>query len=284
MRSMILCVLVVTLFSSLSFGQIPNGGFENWVTDPDTNFNPMSWQTTNSYPLVNVERYSPGFQGSYALKVKTLNPGFPFPGMAFLEAAYNFSQMPTKFSARIKATIMPGDQAFLIVGLMKGDSVIASQDSCTFKILSTISQFTYYEFPLTLQSSLIPDSLVIFVASGLGGGQVGTELIVDDLAFIYGPTSVPLQGPVPGSFALHQNYPNPFNPSTNIAFDLPTRGFVSLIVFDVLGREVARLVSQHMEAGHHAVPWDASRITSGTYFYRIQSGTQVETKRLVLVR
>ncbi|HCV43014.1 MAG TPA: hypothetical protein DGH68_05985, partial [Bacteroidetes bacterium] len=166
--------------------QIPNAGFELWVTDPDSNNNPVGWQTTNSLPLVNVEPYSPGCQGNYAMKVRTLNPGFPFPGVAFLQVAYNFSQIPTRFSACLKSNIMPGDRAYIIVGLMSGDSVIASQDSCTFKIDSTISQFTYREFPLTIQSNLIPDSLIIIVASGLGSGQVGTELVIDEVAFRVG--------------------------------------------------------------------------------------------------
>ena len=274
--------LIVALFSSLSFSQIPNGGFEVWQTDPDSNFNPVSWETTNSFPLVNVERYTPGCQGNYALKVKTLNPGFPFPGVAYLQVAYNFTQIPTRFSACLKASIMPGDRAYIIIGLMRGDSIVALQDSCTFKIDSTISQFTYREFPLTIQSALVPDSLVIIVASGLGTGQVGTELIVDELAF--GSTSVSQMEALPGSFSLHQNYPNPFNPVTNISFNIPAKSFVTLKVYDGLGREVSTLLSEELPQGTYSRTWNTEGLASGTYYYRLQAGGSIQTRKLLLLK
>jgi hypothetical protein len=276
----LLCFIV--LLSSPSLSQIPNAGFENWETDPDSNYNPAGWQTSNSFPLVNVEPYSPACQGNYAMRVKTLNPGFPFPGVAFLQVAYNFSQIPTRFSACVKSNIMPGDRAYIIVGLMRGDSVIALQDSCTFHIDSTVSQFTYREFPLTIQSNLIPDSLIIIVASGLGSGQVGTELIVDDLAFRTGSTSVSPTALLPGSFSLHQNYPNPFNPSTTIKFDVASSGHVSLKVYDVLGREVRTLANEEMQAGGYERTFDAVGLASGVYFYRIEAGGFTRMKKLLL--
>lgn len=288
MRLLGLC-LIVTLLSSLSFSQIPNAGFENWETDPDSNYNPAGWQTTNSFPLVNVEQYSPGCQGNHAMKVKTLNPGFPFPGVAFLQVAFNFSQIPTRFSACLKSNIMPGDRAYLIVGLMRGDSVIASQDSCTFKIDSTISQFTYREFPLTIQSNLIPDSLIIIVASGLGSGQVGTELIVDDLAIGAGSASVSPNELLPGSFSLHQNYPNPFNPSTTIDYEIPQLSKVELHIYDVLGQEVVKLLNEEQVPGRYSLVWNGrnhrgSQVSAGVYFYRLQAGSYSEMKKLTLLK
>jgi pimeloyl-ACP methyl ester carboxylesterase len=85
-------------------------------------------------------------------------------------------------------------------------------------------------------------------------------------------------------FCLLQNYPNPFNPSTNISFHIPSRTYVSVKIFDLLGREVANLVSGKMEAGDHYVIWDASTMSSGTYFYRLQSGNFVDTKKLILIK
>jgi hypothetical protein len=275
----ILCLVIES-----AFAQIPNAGFENWETDPDSNYNPAVWQTTNSFPLVNVEPYSPGCQGNYAMKVKTLNPGFPFPGVAFLHVAYNFSQIPTRFSACVKSNIMPGDRAYIIVGLMRGDSVIASQDSCTFKIDSTISQFTYHEFPLTIQSNLIPDSLVIIVASGLGSGQVGTELIVDELTFRTGSTSVSAKELLPGSFSLHQNYPNPFNPSTTISYSLLKGSYVKLRVFNILGKELTTLADGFQSAGNHSAHFLASNMASGVYFYRLEAEGYTAMKQMLLVK
>jgi len=89
---------------------------------------------------------------------------------------------------------------------------------------------------------------------------------------------------VPTGFSLCQNYPNPFNPSTSISFSLPSRLFVSLKVFDLIGREVATIVSEEMSAGTYSRQWNAANMSSGIYFYRLQAGSFTETKRLVLLK
>ncbi len=89
---------------------------------------------------------------------------------------------------------------------------------------------------------------------------------------------------IPKEFALSQNYPNPFNPTTTISFALPSRSFVSLKVFDLLGREVSTLVSGEMQGGSYARQWNAANIASGVYFYRLQAGTFAETKKLLLLK
>jgi hypothetical protein len=83
---------------------------------------------------------------------------------------------------------------------------------------------------------------------------------------------------------LLQNYPNPFNPSTNIRFQLPQSGLVELKVYDVLGREVATLVNEVRQPGTHDVMLDASKLASGIYFYRLQSGPFVQTRKLSIIR
>jgi len=89
--------------------------------------------------------------------------------------------------------------------------------------------------------------------------------------------------PVRG-YTLHQNYPNPFNPSTTIRFSLPQRSHVTLKVFDVLGREVARLVNEKKDAGEHRVVWDATGLPSGVYFYRLTTPTFSQTKKMEVIR
>jgi hypothetical protein len=89
---------------------------------------------------------------------------------------------------------------------------------------------------------------------------------------------------IPETFSLGQNYPNPFNPSTNISFTLLSKGFVSLKVFDLMGREVATIVSEEMSAGSYLRQWNAVNISSGIYFYRLQANSFTETKKLVLLR
>ena len=89
---------------------------------------------------------------------------------------------------------------------------------------------------------------------------------------------------LPVTTELRQNYPNPFNPSTTISFTLPSRSFVTLKVFDIIGREVAAIVSEEMSEGTYTRQWNASAFASGVYFYRLQAGSFVQTKKLIVVK
>jgi hypothetical protein len=89
---------------------------------------------------------------------------------------------------------------------------------------------------------------------------------------------------IPLHYALHQNYPNPFNPSTTIRYELPEPTAVRLIVYDVLGREVAVLVAHEQPAGVHSVLFDASHLSSGIYLYRLQTSTFTKTRKLIFLR
>jgi uncharacterized delta-60 repeat protein len=100
-----------------------------------------------------------------------------------------------------------------------------------------------------------------------------------------GPSSIETRSyAIPGKFGLMQNYPNPFNPSTTISFHIGTRRHVSLQIHDLLGREVARLVDEVKDAGDHNVTFNAGKLASGVYFYRLQAGNNIETKKLLLLK
>jgi hypothetical protein len=86
------------------------------------------------------------------------------------------------------------------------------------------------------------------------------------------------------NYRLLQNYPNPFNPSTTISFNLPTKSFVTLKIYDIIGREVATLVNDDLIAGSYTRRWNAVNMSSGLYFYRLQIGSITETKKLVLLK
>jgi len=99
------------------------------------------------------------------------------------------------------------------------------------------------------------------------------------------PTGAPEERTTaPNTFALLQNYPNPFNPTTTISFSLPQRSFVSLKVFDVMGREVSTVTSGDLPPGSYSRQWNATNMPSGVYFYRLQAGTYSETKKLLLLK
>ena len=89
---------------------------------------------------------------------------------------------------------------------------------------------------------------------------------------------------LPGTYVLSQNYPNPFNPSTEITYGLPERSYVRLTVYNLLGHEVTRLVDGEQGAGYYAVQWDASGVSGGVYFYRLEAGSFAETKKMMLMR
>jgi len=109
------------------------------------------------------------------------------------------------------------------------------------------------------------------------------------------PTEVGIESEnhvLPNEYSLSQNYPNPFNPNTAIEYSLPQSGEASLIVYNLIGQEVARLINGEQNAGFHIVNWDASHMASGVYFYRLQAsptsvwraGDFVQTKKMVLLK
>ncbi len=117
------------------------------------------------------------------------------------------------------------------------------------------------------------DSTALAILQGIG-----------DYLGVSGLTSVSSKNGKPEEFSLGQNYPNPFNPSTNIDFSLPIKEFVSLDVYDVLGKKIASLISESLNAGTFTVKWSAQGLASGTYFYRLQGGNSVRVKRMMMLR
>jgi hypothetical protein len=89
---------------------------------------------------------------------------------------------------------------------------------------------------------------------------------------------------IPARFLLLQNYPNPFNPTTAVSYQLSAVSDVKLVIFDMLGREVAVLVKEKQNPGRYEVQFDASRLASGVYFYRLEAGQFVSTRKLVVLR
>jgi hypothetical protein len=172
-------------------------------------------------------------------------------------------------------------------------------------------------------STLIPTSLLVLPSSGtlaatngkgvyyfsdngdsLGSRNVGLtsfsvyRLAIDSAGYVYAGTGdgvfrIPMSqltgvqernNGVPGGFKLEQNYPNPFNPATTIRYSLPHKSQVLLTVYNTLGQQVATLVQGQQEAGSYEVQFDGYALASGVYFYRIQAGTFVATKKLILMK
>ena len=94
----------------------------------------------------------------------------------------------------------------------------------------------------------------------------------------------PVTNEIPTVYKLYNNYPNPFNPATTIKYDVPENSYVSITVFDILGKEMNKLVNRQMQPGRYEVVWEAGNFASGTYFYKFESGSFTDIKKMVLVK
>ena len=106
----------------------------------------------------------------------------------------------------------------------------------------------------------------------------------ETIALVSSSTDVENKTEVPSGFKLYQSYPNPFNPSTTIKFSIPVSSFVTLKIFDMNGREITTILSEQIPAGNYSKKWNALDMPSGVYFYRLQSGSFTDTKKLMLLR
>ena len=118
-------------------------------------------------------------------------------------------------------------------------------------------------------------------------GNVRETFYIDDMKLVKGEftgVEVSEERGVPRGHSLSQNYPNPFNPITAIAYDLPEANHITLTVYTLTGQKVAVLVDAHQEAGHHGAVFDGSGHANGIYLYKLETGSFMETKRMVLIR
>jgi hypothetical protein len=123
------------------------------------------------------------------------------------------------------------------------------------------------------------------VKLAVSNGAVADILVRSNYIIVNPPTGIEDKSiQTPERFTLEQNFPNPFNPSTNIKFSLPDETFVKLTVYNSIGREVRTLISKRMDAGNYQIIFDAAHLTSGIYFYRIQTEGFMLAKKMLLIR
>jgi hypothetical protein len=161
---------------------------------------------------------------------------------------------------------------------VSGSNLFAGTESGVFLSTNNGTNWTAVNSGLTNSHvlSLAVSGTNLFV--GTGGGVFRrslSDMITSIESFSTG---------MPGHFNLEQNYPNPFNPTTTIKYSLPQQTFVSLSIYDLLGREIVILVNEEKDAGTHSIKFNGSNLSSGIYLYRIQSGSFWETKKLILIK
>lgn len=117
------------------------------------------------------------------------------------------------------------------------------------------------------------------------GGPTTANDVIYKVFITPNPVSVEnISNEVPDKYSLSQNYPNPFNPATTIEFKISHSEFVKLNVYDMMGREVSSLIKQNMTPGSYKIKFDASKLTSGMYFYKLETSRFTETKKMVLIK
>jgi hypothetical protein len=135
--------------------------------------------------------------------------------------------------------------------------------------------------------SLQPNEAKVFyfaIAVGANGSEMLTNMQLAQQKYSQLTSVESDLNNIPANFTLDQNYPNPFNPSTKISFGLPERSNVVLKVFNTLGEQVAELVNESLEAGIHTYNFDAAKLTSGVYIYTLQTGSNVISKKMTLLK
>ena len=194
------------------------------------------------------------------------------------------------YTTVVPPSILPASFAVITMNAIKdGSNTIrmSIQGDTTRLFKTTNLGTTWIRENLPSQATATDEQIqhIQFLNLGLGYAALGGTSGNGGLLRYDGPTGINNNtGVVPSEYKLEQNFPNPFNPATTIRFSLPKAGFVTLKIYNALGKEVETLVSENLSAGVQEVSYDASKLNSGVYFYRIYSNGFTDTKKMMLVK
>ncbi len=281
------CIIAASLIVSAS-AQIPNGGFENW-----TSGEPDGWVSSNINGIVtNVTQSAVAHSGSSAVRGNVVS--FFTSGLAPViqigprARGFAYNQRPVSATGYYQFFPQGGDRFGVNIALFHGGSDGTLVANAALAISQGASSYVQFDAPFVYQTNDTPDTCILqFQIVGPVTGtdfHVGSYFLLDDLAFTNSSDVTRREGSEPTAFQLSQNYPNPFNPTTTVEFSLPNSSLATLKIFDLLGREVATLVNEHLTAGSYKTEWDAGNMPSGTYVYSLRAGNFVQTKKLLLLR
>ncbi len=185
----------------------------------------------------------------------------------------------------------PSHPSFYFISYVPGTSAmyfVTSHNNYSWndEVTTPGSMFTQDSGKTWSQIDSKPHGAASFSDDGWGwsGGIGDTIYRISRDALPVGVREFTVNAELPENFSLEQNYPNPFNPSTKIKYSIPTSEFVTLKVYDVLGNEVATLLNEDKPAGSYSVEINAANLSSGIYFYRMQTKNSIETKKMILLR
>ena len=271
-----------------------NGG-DNWVAkNPGTS---LMLRTITNY---NASKYwIGGGQGSEGIIIRSTNEGDswetmqtferPIEKIQFVNSTTGFASSDSRVykstngGANWVDINLPTSGYFLTFYMANANIGYASNWDNTYKTLD--GGATWFE-----QNTVLPNTSFRDIDFAPGSTSIGW-MCGSDGAIVYTNNSgggaigiEPISGNVPEKYSLSQNYPNPFNPTTNIKLQIAKSGFVKLTVFDISGREAATLVNENLNAGEYNVDFNASGLSSGVYFYRIETAGFTDVKKMTLIK
>ena len=278
-----------------------------YVTDGGRNLtwkvemNSGSYSEIASFPNIPNPLF-PTFGGPFLEAVPT---GIEYSNGKILVTLFRGFPFPPGTSTVQQINLQTGDNTVFISGLRTAVGImsLSEQSSTNYLVMQHTSGNTilppftgpglllHFENPTDPPTVLAdcltrPSSMVLDKKSGkLYVTEIAGKVVSLDISSALPKSgSTELAGDSPEEFSLEQNYPNPFNPSTSIQYRVSSISNVSLKVYDVLGNEVAILVNEEKPAGSYEVKFDAAGLSSGIYFYKLQTGSLVETKKMILLK
>jgi hypothetical protein len=279
-----LTMLFFALFFDLMNAQIPNNSFENW-----TEGNPDDWTTNNNVPslFTPVTQVADPHSGSSAARMEIKGTFFPIPPI--LKAGINGTGIPVtqryvSLSGYYKNFPTTVNTYFVVlVGMFKSNQLVGQG---MFSTKNGNPFYTNFSIQISYFDSQIPDTASIYITVIDSTNSIlssGGYAIVDDINFDP-PSDIGVESGLISDFKLGQNYPNPFNPTTKLSFVIGHSSLVTLKVYDILGRVIATLVNEKINAGKYEVIFDGSGLSSGVYFYRLNAGQYTNTKKFILMK
>ncbi|MCH7974832.1 MAG: T9SS type A sorting domain-containing protein, partial [Bacteroidetes bacterium] len=190
--------------------------------------------------------------------------------------SWNMFDSPLVISSTYVSQVNPGDNYSYQV-----ETFNFNRDTLTYLLVSPTPNWLSIDTTglMTGTAPSLPQVVTVAVRVDDKSGNIDIQIYNINVI-----TGINDESAIPNTFKLFQNYPNPFNPSTTISFQLPALSFVSLKIYDVLGREVKTLINKEMKAGSYKVDFNASQLSSGIYFYRLTASSFVQTKKMILMK
>ena len=277
-------VTIILIIPCFAFAQIPNAGFEDW-----TNGSPDGWLVSNIVGIATpITQTTPSHSGSYALRGEVQSNLF-MPILTTDTDGFPVNSRPGSFTGyyKLSPASSSGDRIAVNVILNIGGLYGSTIASNIVAISEPTNDFARFTVPLIYFSSELPSACVVqfqMIGPSTEHAQptTGSYYVLDDLSF-EGTTDVEQSNMnFPTRFELFQNYPNPFNPKTKIKYSIWKVSYVTLKIYDLLGREVQTIVNGDKFPGTYEATFDGSNLSSGVYFYKLQAGGFAQTKKFIL--